>query len=87
MFSVAIQVLLDIYFRLLVVFTGEVQQDNMYSLGSKLFPGAHIFISSSTGLSNPTSTLDAKRPKFDAVIKVATEKDVQQTVSRSDNDR
>jgi hypothetical protein len=50
------------------------------SLGSMLSEGAEIYFPGSDGFVNGTATLAAKKPQLDALVKVVTEGDVQNTV-------
>lgn len=50
------------------------------SLGSKLSEDADIFFPGSAGFVNGTATWAAKKPQLDALVRVAAEGDVQNTV-------
>lgn len=50
------------------------------SLSSMLSGDAEVFFPGSEGFANGTATLASKKPQFDALVRVATEEDVRNTV-------
>lgn len=55
--------------------------DNTFSSLSSLLSGdADIYLPGSEGFANGTVTLAAKKPQLDALVRVATEEDVRNTV-------
>lgn len=79
--SLAAPLLLVVCLQLPHCVKSQVQDDIAYSLGPLLSPGAEIVFPGSTDFLTLTSTVDAKKPQMDVVVKVATEQDVQRTVS------
>lgn len=75
------QILLRIYFHLLTFVHTGAQDELVSSLVPQLSSGAQIFFPGTPEFSKLTSTLDAKKPQLDVVVKVATEKDIQHIVS------
>lgn len=82
--STKLCVLAQLMFLALVRATGTIHHsadDNFDSLSSLLSGDAEIYLPGSEGFVNGTASLVAKKPQLDALVKVATEQDVRNTVA------